>query len=145
MLYKEQPARLSIIDVDDFKAINDTHGHPIGDVVLTQLGMLFKSTARKSDVIARFGGEEFAWIICANDLRRSNAILDRLHTKVLSTEFPSAIRMTISIGLSRFDPHSKDTMEKLIDRTDQALYHAKRNEKNREVSLKGNDHEQFEQ
>jgi diguanylate cyclase (GGDEF)-like protein len=140
------PFFLSIIDVDDFKAINDTHGHPIGDEVLTQLGMLFKSTVRKSDVIARFGGEEFAWIIRANDLGRSNAILDRLRTNVLSTEFPNAIRMTISIGLSRYDPHSKDTMEKLIDRTDQALYRAKRNGKNRvEVSLKEKDHEQFEQ
>jgi diguanylate cyclase (GGDEF)-like protein len=108
--------------------------------------MLFKSTVRKSDVIARFGGEEFAWIIRQNDLGRSNAILDRLRTKVLSTEFPNAIRMAISIGLSRYDPHSKDTMEKLIDRTDQALYRAKRNGKNRvEVSLKEKDHEQFEQ
>ena len=140
------PFFLSIIDVDDFKAINDNHGHPIGDEVLTQLGMLFKSTVRKSDVIARFGGEEFAWIIRQNDLGRSNAILDRLRTKVFSTEFPNAIRMAISIGLSRYDPHSKDTMEKLIDRTDQALYRAKRNGKNRvEVSLKEKDHEQFEQ
>jgi diguanylate cyclase (GGDEF)-like protein len=137
---------LSIIDVDDFKAINDTHGHPIGDEVLTQLGLLFKNTVRKSDVIARFGGEEFAWIIRANDLGRINAVLERLRTNVLDNEFPNAIRMTISIGLSRYDPHSKDTMEKLIDRTDQALYRAKRNGKNRvEVSLKGKENEQFEQ
>jgi diguanylate cyclase (GGDEF)-like protein len=137
---------LSIIDVDDFKAINDTHGHPIGDEVLTQLGLLFKNTVRKSDVIARFGGEEFAWIIRANDLGRINAVLERLRTNVLDNEFPNAIRMTVSIGLSRYDPHSKDTMEKLIDRTDQALYRAKRNGKNRvEVSLKEKENEQFEQ
>ena len=137
---------LSIIDVDDFKAINDTHGHPIGDEVLTQLGLLFKNTVRKSDVIARFGGEEFAWIIRENDLGRINEVLDRLRTNVLSNEFPNNIRMTISIGLSRYAPHSKDTMEKLIDRADQALYRAKRNGKNRvEVSLKEKDHEQIEQ
>ena len=137
---------LSIIDIDDFKAINDTHGHPIGDEVLTQLGLLFINTVRKSDVIARFGGEEFAWIIRENDLGRINAVLDRLRTNVMGNDFPNAIRMTISIGLSRYYPHSKDTIKKLIDRTDKALYRAKRNGKNRvEVSLKEKDNEQFEQ
>ena len=140
------PLFLAIIDADDFKAINDTHGHPIGDEVLTQLGMLFKSTVRKSDVIARFGGEEFAWIIRENDLEHINAVLDRLRTKVMGNAFPNDIRMTVSIGLSRYDPHGEDTMENLIDRSDQALYRAKRNGKNRvEVSLKEKDHEQFEQ
>ena len=129
------PFFLSIIDVDDFKAINDNHGHPIGDEVLTQLGLLFKNTVRKSDVIARFGGEEFAWIIRANDLEHINAVLNRLRTKVLDNEFPNAIHMTISIGLSRYDPHSEDTMENLIDRSDQALYRAKRNGKNRVEKL----------
>ena len=135
---------LSVIDVDDFKAINDTHGHPIGDEVLTQLGLLFKNTVRKSDVIARFGGEEFAWIIRANDLEHITAVLERLRTEVSSSEFANEIHMTISIGLSRYYPHSKDTMEKLIDRTDQALYRAKSNGKNRvEVSLQEKDHEQL--
>ena len=137
---------LSIIDVDDFKAINDTHGHPIGDQVLTQLGLLFKNTVRKSDVIARFGGEEFAWIIRANNLGHINAVLDRLRIRVMGKAFPNDIRMTVSIGLSRYDPHSEDTMENLIDRSDQALYRAKRNGKNRvEVSLKEKVHEPIEQ
>ena len=137
---------LSIIDVDDFKAINDTHGHPIGDEVLTQLGLLLKKTVRKADVIARFGGEEFAWIIRENDLEHINAVLDRLRTKVMGNAFPNDIRMTVSIGLSRYDPHGEDTMENLIDRSDQALYRAKHNGKNRvEVSLKEKDHEPIEQ
>ena len=60
--------------------------------------------------------------------------------------FPNDIRMTVSIGLSRYDPHSEDTMENLIDRSDQALYRAKRNGKNRvEVSLKEKVHEPIEQ
>jgi diguanylate cyclase (GGDEF)-like protein len=140
------PLFLAILDADDFKAINDTHGHPIGDEVLSQLGLLFKNAIRKSDVIGRFGGDEFAWIIRANDLGRINAVLERLRTKVLDNEFPNAIHMTISIGLSRYDPHSKDTMEKLIVRTDQALYRAKRNGKNRvEVSLKEKENEPIEQ
>ncbi len=137
---------LSIIDVDDFKAINDTYGHPVGDEVLIQLGLLFKNTIRKSDVIARYGGEEFACIIRNNDLENIISVLDRLRTKVMGNEFPNDIRMTVSIGLSRYDPHREDTMESLIDRSDQALYQAKRNGKNRvEVLLKEKVHEHIEQ
>ena len=137
---------LSIMDIDDFKAINDTHGHPIGDEVLTQLGLLFKNTIRESDVIARFGGEEFACILRENDLENINAFLDRLRTNIMGNDFPNQIRLTISIGLSRYDPQSEDTMENLIDRADKSLYRAKRNGKNRvEVSLKEKDHEQIEQ
>jgi diguanylate cyclase (GGDEF)-like protein len=137
---------LSIIDIDDFKAINDNYGHPIGDEVLTQLGLLFKNTVRKSDVIARYGGEEFACIIRKNDLENIITVLDRLRTKVMGNKFPNDIRMTVSIGLSRYDPHREDTMESLIDRSDQALYRAKRNGKNRvEVLLKEKVHEHIEQ
>lgn len=138
------PFFLAILDADNFKAINDTHGHRIGDEVLIQLGQLFKSAVRKSDIMGRFGGDEFAWIIRGGDVASINAVLDRLRTEVLSSEFPNAVRMTISIGLSRNYPHGKDTIEKLIDRTDQALYRAKGNGKNRvEVSFKEKDHEKL--
>lgn len=132
------PFFLALLDADDFKVINDTHGHRIGDKVLTQMGLLCKRVVRKSDVISRFGGEEFAWIIHGDDVKNIISILNRFRRKVLKSEFPNNIKLSISIGLSRFSPHSKDTMERLIDRADEALYRAKGKGKNRvEVSLTG--------
>jgi diguanylate cyclase (GGDEF)-like protein len=132
---------LAILDVDDFKTINDTHGHRIGDEVLTQIGLQCRSAVRKSDIIARFGGEEFAWVIREGNEENVTTVLNRFRTEVDSSEFSNSIRLSVSIGLSRYYPRSKDTIEKLIDRTDGALYRAKGNGKNRvEVSFKDEAH-----
>jgi diguanylate cyclase (GGDEF)-like protein len=132
---------LAILDVDDFKTINDTHGHRIGDEVLTQIGLQCRSAVRKSDIIARFGGEEFAWVIREGNEENVTTVLNRFRTEVDSSEFSNSIRLSISIGLSRYYPRSKDSIEKLIDRTDRALYRAKGNGKNRvEVSFKDEAH-----
>jgi diguanylate cyclase (GGDEF)-like protein len=140
---KSLPFFLAILDVDDFKVINDTHGHQIGDKVLTQMGRLFQNAVRKSDVVSRFGGEEFAWIIHGEDVEKIFAVLDRFRMKVCNSEFPKNIHLSVSTGLTPYYPHSHDTTEKLIDRADKALYQAKGNGKNRvEVLVRNEDHEQ---
>ncbi len=124
------PFYMSIFDVDDFKAINDTHGHRIGDEVLNQLGLILRSSSRKSDIVARFGGEEFSCIIHEDDEESIIAFLDRIRMDIFHSKFPASIRLSISIGVTRYYPKSQDNVEKLIDRADKALYQAKNNGKN---------------
>jgi diguanylate cyclase (GGDEF)-like protein len=127
---------LALFDADDFKAINDTYGHRIGDEVLAQLGLLLKSAARKSDILARFGGEEFAWIIHRGEIEDIIAVIERFREEVENSEFPGSVRMSISVGLSRYTPESGDSIDKLIDRADKAMYQSKTTGKNRvEVSF----------
>jgi diguanylate cyclase len=107
------------------------------------MGRLFQNAVRKSDVVSRFGGEEFAWIIHGEDVEKIFAVLDRFRMKVCNSEFPKNIHLSVSTGLTPYYPHSHDTTEKLIDRADKALYQAKGNGKNRvEVLVRNEDHEQ---
>jgi len=116
------PFSLSIIDVDDFKVINDTHGHRIGDEVLKRLGLILNGASRKSDIVARFGGEEFVWLIHRGEVHNIIEILERLRTEIYKHIFPNSIRLTVSIGVTRFYTDGKDTIERLFDRADKALY-----------------------
>jgi len=114
-------------DIDQFKRVNDTHGHPAGDRVLTLLGTLLRNSLRKSDVIARYGGEEFmilmpdtpkeqAWKT-AEKLRRHIAAMEIDHGGIL-------FKITVSFGVASFDGDG-DSIEKLLDKVDKALYTAK--------------------
>ncbi len=134
------PFYLSLMDADDFKAVNDTHGHRIGDEVLAQLGSLCKNLSRKSDVVARFGGEEIALLINEGGLDEIVEVLERIRVGISESKFPNDIQLGVSIGLSRYAPGENDSIEKLIDRTDTAMYRAKEKGKNRtEVLLKDHD------
>ena len=130
------PFYLALFDADNFKTVNDTHGHRVGDEVLKQLGVMLKRAARTSDIVARFGGEEFSWIIHRGDIKDIIAVIERFRQDVENCVFPESVRMSISIGMSRFCPRTGDTMEKLIDRADKAMYQSKTSGKNRvEVSI----------
>lgn len=130
-----EPLYLAMIDVDDFKIINDTYGHRTGDEVLAHLGQILRQAARSSDVVARYGGDEFAWIIhCDDDTRARNA-LERFRTKVFHSRLSNNINLSVSIGFARYSPNSGDSTKELIDRADAALYRVKKNGKNQ---VKGN-------
>ncbi len=139
-LYSERhgvPFYLSLMDVDDFKAVNDTHGHRIGDEVLAQIGSLCSNLSRKSDVVARYGGEEIAMLINEGGMDEIVAILERIREGIEKNKFPNDIQLGMSIGLSKYCPGDNDSIEKMIDRADSALYKAKAKGKNRvEVLLK---------
>jgi diguanylate cyclase (GGDEF)-like protein len=130
-----EPISLLLIDIDHFKEINDTYGHPVGDLVLKDVSDIIKRTIRNIDVPARYGGEEFAVILIGTDTRGALKMAERLRKAVMKKIFSAEnenFQITVSIGLSthRDEIRSK---EELIEEADKALYHAKRTGRNRSV------------
>lgn len=115
---------LLFIDIDDFKAINDTHGHPYGDRVLKQLGKILGESGRSSDIVGRYGGEEFIIVMpdASRDAARSYA--HRIHELATSINFDEQ-HLTVSIGVSQIKANEKTPLAVLVDRADEALYRAK--------------------
>lgn len=129
----EQPLSLIMVDLDDFKAINDTYGHEAGDQVLTSFAQLTQDFIRKEDLVARFGGEEFILMLPSTDLKQTTLIAERLRGQMENVTFSaSPARVTASFGITQFRPG--DTFETLINRADEALYAAKGAGKNRVAS-----------
>ncbi|MGB0203976.1 MAG: GGDEF domain-containing protein [Neptuniibacter sp.] len=124
---------LAYIDIDDFKAINDTYGHMVGDEVLRSFADTLKEGARGSDIIARMGGEEFAILLPDTDIQGAYAILERLRTQICTKTLrieEHAINLSISVGLSHSQKEKELAVEQLIKQADQALYQAKSEGKN---------------
>lgn len=128
------PLALLMFDVDDFKEINDSFGHTIGDVVLSELCGAVRETLRPPDLFARFGGDEFAIILPHTDLGGACAVAERILKRVRALTIPSddesSIQCSISIGIAVY--HTADTASgDVIRRADEQLYEAKRAGKNR--------------
>ncbi len=127
-----------MIDVDNFKVYNDSLGHPAGDEALRFLAWLLKHHARASDMVCRYGGEEFAIILPETNLSESRIAANRLRRIVEETEFngqevmPNA-NLTVSIGIA-CHPDDAQSAETLLEHADDALYRAKKNGKNRVVA-----------
>lgn len=129
-----KPLALVIFDIDNFKAINDTHGHPVGDAVLHEVARRVQGTTRSEDILARYGGEEFA-LICrdVDALRASRAayrIQDVVAGKAVDVE-GTEIQVTVSVGLGDLTMLHEPSSQGLVEIADSALYVAKRNGKNR--------------
>jgi len=130
----DQPVSMLIIDVDNFKGINDTYGHLTGDHVLTSAANIMLKCVRKSDVVARYGGDEFIIVLPSTGTDIAYKIAERIvHEITVSAihsidngEIPS---ITCSIGISTYPVHC-NSMEHLISTADSALYEAKRCGKN---------------
>lgn len=126
---------LLMMDIDDFKMINDTMGHLAGDEILKSLGNLITVNAREIDVPFRYGGEEFALILPYTDSRSAFSAAERLRKIISDCSFTSASakefkNLTVSIGISNF-PGDAITLEELVKKADAALYRAKSEGKNR--------------
>lgn len=132
----EHPLSLLMIDIDDFKSLNDNYGHVVGDRVLKTLSMLMQEIIRPSDIIGRYGGEEFLVILPQTNSENSLAVAERIRENIEFYKFevhPSKKKIsqiTVSIGLSAFPDHGK-TSEDLIVFADESLYAAKKEGKNR--------------
>lgn len=123
-----------MIDIDYFKNVNDTYGHQIGDMVLSQTANLLIENSRKSDIKGRFGGEEFI-IICPQTTAESALRLaEKIRIAIESFKFEEVGYKTISLGISTFQDN--DTVESLIKKADTALYQAKNSGRNKSVIFK---------
>ncbi len=120
---------LLMIDIDDFKRVNDTHGHLKGDEVLNRLGATIRKSVRTMDVAARYGGEELTVIMPGTDIEYAFQAGERLRQAVEKLRF-NGLGVTISVGVSRFGG-STDTPQKMVAAADRALYSAKKGGKNR--------------
>lgn len=136
--HRGRPISLFVLDVDFFKAVNDTYGHAVGDNVLRELAGRIRGNVRNLDLPCRIGGEEFIIVLPETDLPRAHRIAERVRNAISATSFEiaadgSAVQVTVSIGIAGLEGPD-DTPERLLRRADQALYRAKRNGRNRVVS-----------
>lgn len=131
------PTTAILIDIDDFKSINDKHGHHIGDRVLQEVGKVCRNQARQSDIVARWGGEEFLLFLPETDMEGAmnlaERVLENLRSVHTSIEQIGHRRVTASLGVSVFNEGS-DTIDSMISRADQAMYNSKKTGKNKIMS-----------
>lgn len=128
------PCSLLMIDLDHFKAFNDTHGHQVGDTVLQLVAEAIQSAARDSDICCRYGGEEFAIILPDTKSQNAEILAKRIHQKIKKVSQAQPLHrqpITVSIGISSTSRSNGAHPRQLIEEADQALYLAKENGRNR--------------
>ena len=113
---------IAMIDVDDFKAVNDTYGHTIGDKIISDLAVVLKKNTRNTDIVTRWGGDEFAIIFSETSLVEAHEVIERICHKI-EVRFCYSYGLTISAGIIALEP-DQDLKELLI-KANQALYKAK--------------------
>ncbi|MGQ0711038.1 MAG: GGDEF domain-containing protein [Rhodoferax sp.] len=125
-----QPLAALLMDLDHFKAINDRHGHLAGDLALVDFVRLVQQQLRHSDVLGRFGGEEFLALLPHTDAQQACAVAERI--RAACAEQQRAVAFTVSIGVAAAEPDN-DSVDDLLARCDAALYQAKAQGRNRVV------------
>jgi diguanylate cyclase (GGDEF)-like protein/PAS domain S-box-containing protein len=125
---------LAIFDLDNFKSVNDHHGHLVGDALLQRSVGLTQQTLRESDFLARFGGDEFAIIFSDTEqggiVRAAEKLRSLIERELSVQDKQNTVSTTISIGVAEFDPALHTKPEQLCEAADRALYRAKQNSKN---------------
>lgn len=132
MRRSDQPLAFAMIDIDHFKAVNDTHGHPTGDRVIRALANLLKQRLRSTDVIGRFGGEEFAVALAGTPPDAAFTVMEEIRRTFEAIEHRGegvSFRCTFSCGISCFPAHAR--LDDLVEAADRALYTAKDKGRNR--------------
>jgi diguanylate cyclase (GGDEF)-like protein len=119
----EQPSVIALIDLDHFKAINDNLGHAVGDAMLHAFAERLCVAVRRSDICARWGGEEFAVLLPGASLAQSREVMERLRTSLASQPLSPEVQLTFSCGLASIV--SASALDEAAHRADQALYAAK--------------------
>lgn len=131
---KEKNTNLSVLmmDIDNFKLINDQYGHLTGDKVLSQIGHLVKSEIRNDDIIGRYGGDEFIIGLANSSPQTAEAIANRISKTIASYRIPltkdASLNFTVSIGGTTLKDET--TLDQFINNADKKLYETKRNGKN---------------
>lgn len=140
----QRSVSLIILDIDDFKAYNDSHGHLAGDNLLIKLAQLMSQVARTPDTLARYGGEEFTIILPETDTEQARSLAQRLLEDVRKHRFAiqdgqTIGRITISLGVATY-PHHAHSAKALVDAADKAMLQAKRAGKNRIAVLRNGEY-----
>jgi two-component system, cell cycle response regulator len=128
---------LVMLDVDHFKRVNDTLGHPAGDAVLIKLAQIVQATLRTEDMFARYGGEEFAVLCRGSNLSQAAILAERIRATVEETTFEfdgTVIPVTCSLGVTSLQERPAASVLEFVGNADEALYEAKRLGRNRVVS-----------
>jgi diguanylate cyclase (GGDEF)-like protein len=143
-LRHDQPLSALFIDADYFKSINDQYGHAVGDRALMELAKCLRRFVRLQDVLARFGGEEFAILLIGDNIDAAVSVAERIREEVEQMAIPlndGMLQMTVSIGVAELHavashlPDLSGLGEALLQRADEAVYAAKRRGRNRVVAL----------
>jgi diguanylate cyclase (GGDEF)-like protein/PAS domain S-box-containing protein len=132
-LPKNMPVCLLLIDIDGFKFINDTYGHPFGDEVLRTTAQLLKLLVRRNDYIARLAGDEFAMVLKNTDIVNATRIAQKVHDSISNTRIPLPVghmQLQSSMGVAEAPTHGSNAQD-LVSAADVALYHSKRGGRNR--------------
>lgn len=124
----QQPVSMVLFDIDHFKSVNDRHGHPAGDRVLIELSRLIQHALRQTDVLARWGGEEFVVIMSHCSGQQALQLAEKLRALVAAHRFPELGAVTASFGVAELGRH--ETLDAWFQRLDQALYAAKASGRN---------------
>jgi two-component system cell cycle response regulator len=139
MLYRaerhDKPVSVVLTDIDKFKLVNDTYGHPVGDAVLRRVSKVLADQVRKVDLVARYGGEEFAMVLEETDGAGAKLFCERVRQEIAAQVMSSdkgPFRVTISLGIASYPVDGRDK-QLLIERADQALYAAKEGGRNKTV------------
>lgn len=130
----EQVISLVMLDIDYFKSINDTYGHPFGDAVLRRVGKILNLNLRASDIAVRYGGEEFAVILPNTDIEQAYYVTDKIRQVLGAAKFTyndEPVKVTISAGVTSFNIDKDHSSDDLILRADKNLYMAKEMGRNR--------------
>ena len=133
-LAERRGGKLAVIltDIDHFKKINDTYGHPVGDAVLRRVAAIFAGRSRKVDIVARYGGEEFVIVLPDTDGAGAEVFANKLREEIAAQTMTSdkgPFKITISMGIAEY-PQDGQARAELIERADQALYQCKRGGRN---------------
>jgi diguanylate cyclase (GGDEF)-like protein len=134
------PFSCMLIDIDDFKHINDNYGHLMGDIVLQELSRIIKANLREVDVFGRYGGEEFLIILPNIEVADAAPVAEKIRTRIAQTRFDCAgdeISITLSLGLLDSTNSQLTKEDDLLQNVDTALYEAKRKGKNCYVIFQG--------
>ena len=128
------PLSLLILDIDNFKIINDTYGHHGGDAVLVKISEIFREKTRQSDFPCRYGGEEFVLVLPETDQENALQVASKIHDAIRSSSFGTTVRpfsLTVSIGVSSTSARFYSDWNQMVNDADQALYLAKNTGKDR--------------
>jgi len=129
---------LVMLDIDKFKNINDTYGHQTGDEVIVSLSDILKENSRKSDIVCRYGGEEFVLLLPDANLDRAYTVAEKIREKAerfcLETESNKQLHFTVSLGISELSLEAENSLESALKKADDALYRAKESGRNRVCS-----------